>query len=161
MGLIKKRIKKGILETDLITQIGLIVKNIDETSRTYANIFGTKKPPIMETAAKEKTLIEYKGQPTEGRAKLAFFKFKNITLELIEPIGGPSTWQEFLDTHGEGVHHIAFQVKNTKSKIELLAQQGLELEQKGNYTGGHYAYIDGKKSLKLMLELLENDFKKI
>ena len=29
--------------------------------------------------------------------------------------------------------------------------------QKGEYTGGRYAYADARKELKMILELLEND----
>ena len=42
---------------------------------------------------KEETNIKYRGKPTDGRAKLAFLKLGEISLELIEPIGGPSIWQ--------------------------------------------------------------------
>jgi len=33
----------------------------------------------------------------------------------------------------------------------------MPLVQKGEYTGGRYAYIDSNSCLKVMLELLEND----
>jgi hypothetical protein len=94
------------------------------------------------------------GKPLKGRAKLAFFRFKNITIELIEPIEGVSTWQKFLNEHGEGVHHIAFNVRKKKSVIERLKGLNMNVEQKGNYTGGSYTYIDSTKDLKVMLELL-------
>jgi hypothetical protein len=41
----------------------------------------------------------FRGSPSQGRAKLAFFNLNNIVLEIIEPIGGPSTWSEFLEKH--------------------------------------------------------------
>jgi hypothetical protein len=36
-----------------------------------------------------------------------------LSIELIEPDGKPSTWQEFLDIRGEGIHHIAFLQEGT------------------------------------------------
>jgi 4-hydroxyphenylpyruvate dioxygenase-like putative hemolysin len=81
----------------------------------------------------------------------------SVQLELIEPVGAPSTWQAFRDEHGEGVHHIAFQIKGMETQVGLLADRDMSLIQRGEYTGGRYAYIDGTAQLKLILELLEND----
>ena len=80
-----------------------------------------------------------------------------MDIELIEPDENPSTWREFLDTNGEGVHHIAFVIKDMAGKIRKLADMGLPLIQRGEYTGGRYAYIESNDKLKVMLELLEND----
>ena len=148
--------KKNTLGTNVITQIGIIVKNIAQTAQDYAHFFNVPVPTIAETSSVSETHMEYRGKPSEGRAKLAFFRFKNITIELIEPIGGPSTWQEFLETKGEGVHHIAFQVKNSDGKTLTLAQQKIPLVQKGDYRGGCYKYLDATPTLKLILEFLEN-----
>jgi len=96
-----------------------------------------------------------RGKATDARAKLAFFQMgEQLSLELIEPIGGPSTWQEFLDTHGEGVHHIAFRVKGTDSILAQLESKGLTTVQTGDHTGGRYAYVDAMDTLKIFLELL-------
>jgi 4-hydroxyphenylpyruvate dioxygenase-like putative hemolysin len=79
-----------------------------------------------------------------------------VTIELIEPVGGPSTWQEFLDKHGEGVHHLAFMVKGTDQVVAVLEGQGIPMVQQGDYTGGRYTYLDGESKLGVVLELLEN-----
>ena len=44
-----------------------------------------------------------------------------------------------------------------KEKISALEQEKMPLLQKGEYTGGRYAYMDSTKDLKVILELLEND----
>jgi hypothetical protein len=85
---------------------------------------------------------------------LAFFRLENITIELIEPIGGPSTWREFLEKNGEGVHHIAFRVGNMKEKVMLLEKHGMSEVQRGDFTGGAYSYVDSEKQLGVLLELL-------
>jgi hypothetical protein len=41
--------------------------------------------------------------------------------------------------------------------LGLLAERGVELIQRGEYTGGRYAYCDALDELGLVLELLEND----
>jgi 4-hydroxyphenylpyruvate dioxygenase-like putative hemolysin len=114
-------------------------------------------PKVIITDPAEKAHTRYRGQPTQGRAKLAFFQLgSQVSLELIEPVGGPSTWQEHLDKHGEGMHHIAFRVKGMDEVIGKLEVQGISLIQRGDYTGGRYAYLDATEKLKVVLELLEN-----
>ena len=145
------------LGSSTIVQVGLIVRDIEKTAKAYADLFGVEVPEWSLTDPEEKAQTRYRGQPTEARAKLAFFRLGSVSLELIEPVGGPSTWQEFLDTNGEGVHHIAFHIKGMDEQVALLAGKGMPLVQRGEYTGGRYAYIDGSAELKLILELLEND----
>lgn len=146
-----------VLGTNFITQIGIVVKDIERVSQTYAEFFGVEKPEANWTDAVEKAETEYKGNSTVARAKLAFFNMGSLQLELIEPDEHPSTWREFLDEHGEGVHHIAFQIEGMKDKIQILQGKNMPLVQKGEYTGGRYAYIDSVPDLKVMIELLEND----
>ncbi len=71
-------------------------------------------------------------------------------------MGGPSTWKDFLDEKGEGVHHIAFMVKGTDQVVARLEKKGIGLIQQGHYTGGMYSYMDSEASLGVILELLEN-----
>jgi catechol 2,3-dioxygenase-like lactoylglutathione lyase family enzyme len=143
--------------SNVITQVAIVVKDVEKTARAYAEVFGMPVPNVIITDTEDKSQIRYHGQPTSGRAKLAFFKLGAVSLEIIEPVGGPSTWQEFLDTRGEGIHHIAFEVKGMTETIRFLESKGMPLVQKGEYTGGRYAYMDSAAKLAAILELLEND----
>lgn len=149
---------KGILGTQLVTQIGILVNDIEETSQKYADFLGMDKPAIIVTDTYENARTEYRGKPVAARAKLAFFKVgQNLDIELIEPDHEPSTWRESLDKNGESVHHIAFFINGMKEKILKLEGNNMPLLQKGEYKGGRYAYMDSVKDLKVILELLEND----
>jgi hypothetical protein len=61
--------------------------------------------------------------------------------------------------NGEGVHHIAFNVNSMDEAIKNCKEFGMTLEQRGEFAGGdgRYAYVDARKDLKIVLELLEND----
>lgn len=143
--------------SQVCTQIGIIVKDVQKTAEAYADLFGIDVPNVMETDSYEKAGTTYLGKPSEGRAKLAFFDLGSLQLELIEPVGGPSTWQEFLDEKGEGVHHIAFKIDGMDEQIGILGQKGMPLLQRGCWDGGCYSYVDGTEKLKVILELLEFD----
>ena len=150
--------EKNMLGTNVVTQIGILVNDIEKSSQDYADFLGMDKPQWILTGEYEQTQAEYLGKPSTARAKLAFFKVgPTLSIELIEPDNEPSTWRDDLNKYGEGVHHIAFVIKGMKEKIEICGRNGMPLLQKGEYTGGRYAYIDAKDPLKVLIELLEND----
>ncbi|MBB3114533.1 4-hydroxyphenylpyruvate dioxygenase-like putative hemolysin [Paenibacillus phyllosphaerae] len=146
-----------LTDSNVITQIGILVHDIEKTSQAYAQFFGMDVPSWFWTDTIDKAQTEYRGQPSEARAKLAFFDMGAVQLELIQPDEQPSTWREHLNQHGEGVHHIALNIKGMKTTIAGMAAQGMPLLQKGEYTGGRYAYMDTSDALKVIVELLEND----
>ena len=37
----------GIIDTDVLTQVGFIVKDIEETRKKFAAFFGVEVPPIV------------------------------------------------------------------------------------------------------------------
>jgi methylmalonyl-CoA/ethylmalonyl-CoA epimerase len=139
-----------------VVQVAVVVQDIEKAAAAYADFLDVPVPKWFWTDAEDKAHTEFKGKPSPARAKLAFIELKNITIELIEPDRNPSTWREFLDTKGEGIHHIAFEIKGMDEKVAFLRKKGLPLLQKGDYEGGRYAYIDGTAKLGLILELLEN-----
>ena len=145
------------LGTTTITQVGIIVADIEAKAQAWADILGLPVPEIIITDAVDVAQTEYEGESTPARAKLAFFHLGQVVLELIEPIDGPSTWKDQLDEHGESLHHIAFVIDGMQEKIAYLESKGLSLVQRGEYTGGRYAYVDGTAQLGAILELLEND----
>jgi methylmalonyl-CoA/ethylmalonyl-CoA epimerase len=147
-----------LLGTHVVTQIGLLVNDIEKTSAEYAKFLGIQVPQYIVTDIEPAAQTKYLGKPSQARAKLAFFHVgPDVDIELIEPDHEPSTWRHDLDQNGEGFHHVAFVIKGMKEKIQTLEKHGIPLLQTGEYTGGRYAYLDATKSLKLVLELLEND----
>lgn len=145
------------LGSTTVTQIGIIVDDIEAKARAWADLLGQPAPEIRITDPLERAQTEYCGRPTPARAKLAFFRLGQVSLELIEPLDEPSTWKDQLDRHGNSLHHIAFDIKGMKEQIAFLADRSIPLIQRGEYTGGRYAYLDGVAQLGTVLELLEND----
>ncbi len=145
------------LGTTAVTQIGVVVADIEAKAKSWADLLGVPVPEIIITDGYDVAQTEYIGQATQARAKLAFFNLGQVDLELIEPIDGPSTWKDQLDQHGDSLHHIAFEIKGMKEKVGTLTTKNIPLIQRGEYTGGRYAYLDGTGPLGVVLELLEND----
>jgi catechol 2,3-dioxygenase-like lactoylglutathione lyase family enzyme len=145
------------LGSKTVTQIGIIVRNLEESAQAWSRLLGVPVPETIVTEPVDRTHAQYQGQPTPALAKLAFFQLGQVTLELIEPIGEPSTWQDQLVRHGQSLHHIAFEVKGMADRLTVLAEHGLPVLQRGEYQGGRYAYLDGQQQYGAIVELLEND----
>lgn len=156
----------GIVGSSAVVQVGFVVKDIYETKKKWARFLGMPEPEVSDSGEDEITHTQYKGQPShEAKSLLAFFNFPGgFQIELIQPNEAPSTWREFLDTHGEGIHHLAFEVNGMRmtQAVENCKEFGMTLEQAGEYGNatGRYAYLDAQKDLKTAIELLENDLKK-
>ena len=138
------------LGTRTVAHVALIVKDIGKTTRNYADLFGIEAPKVRLGVSPE-----YMGKPTEGKAKMAFIELENITLEFFEPVGGPSAWQEFLDTRGEGVHHFGFVIHGLEGHVEYFESRDMPVIQSGGGAWGRYRYLDATSGLATMIELLE------
>lgn len=147
----------NLLGTDQVTQIGIVVKDIEKSRKAWAAMLGVSEPDIIVTAGYEQAQTEYRGERSDATAKLCFFHLGQVAIELIEPDGKPSSWQDHLDQFGESVQHIAFVVPSMKEARRNLAEAGMETIQTGEYTGGRYAYLETLKTLGVQVELLEND----
>ncbi|MBE0690978.1 MAG: VOC family protein [Anaerolineae bacterium] len=143
-----------------IMQICVIVDDVERYARQYCEVFGLEMPKEYHvTAGYEETKATYKGSPTDARAKIASWQFGQVQFELLEPIGGPSAWRDFLDEHGPGVHHIAFQVKDSNEVAASFAEHGFAISHQGLFTGlpgGMYTYLDTASALGMTVELLES-----
>jgi catechol 2,3-dioxygenase-like lactoylglutathione lyase family enzyme len=145
------------LQDAKLTQIGIVVRNVDEAARKFSALTGMPAGEAIITDTVDKAHTVYRGKSTPARAKLIFFNMGQVTIEFIEPMEGPSTWREFLEKHGNGLHHIAFNVANTAKTAAAMESQGCRMEQKGDYTGGNYIYVDAAASIGAIVELLQND----
>jgi hypothetical protein len=145
------------LSNGSITHIGLIVKDIEATRQHYIRLFGAPEAGIglVDPPAVAKTM--YLGKPSGAGAKLCHLQVGPIQVELIQPLGGPSTWKDFLDQHGQGVHHIAIVTNDHQADLKLLQGESCPLIQKGEWAGGNYTYSDTQSKLGTILEIIEND----
>jgi len=148
---------EALISEKQMMQVGIIVKDIEKSAKAWANFLGNDEvPEVIVASGSELNPTEYKGEPTDAKARLAFFQLDNITIELIEPLGGPSTWQEFLDTKGEGIHHIAFDINGMNKHVKNFEANGIPMIQHGGWDTGEYGYFDGGNGLALIIELLEH-----
>ena len=76
----------------------------------------------------------YLGKPSPFSLKVCFAKQGSLVWEIMEPIGNdPSLMSDFLSTHGEGIHHVAFDcdARPVAERKEEFSKRGFELVQEG------------------------------
>jgi methylmalonyl-CoA/ethylmalonyl-CoA epimerase len=90
-----------------ITQIAIVVKDLRTTMELYHrtlgwgpwHVFEFFGPPVLHDTVT-------RGVPTSFTVHLASTQVGPLAVELLQPVDGPSIFQEWLDRHGEGIHHI-------------------------------------------------------
>ena len=146
-----------------ISQVGIVVRDIEKTMNEMTRLFGVtpdKKGNIAPTSRR------YHGNDGDFDALIALYDYANIQIELIEPLGGTSIWQEFLDKHGEGIHHIRFTVDDHDEAIRDMAEKGIDVSQSGDslIPGLRWTYFDSEATLGFVFEQLsrygDTEFKK-
>lgn len=149
----------GVVGTNLLAQVGFIVKDVEETKKKWAAFLGVPVPETQPIGDYANTGTSYKGEPAPNAyCWMAFFDVgPGLQLELIQPNEEPSTWRDFLNEHGEGLHHVAFQIRDSKAQVANAEAAGLKLIQHGVYgdKSGEYNYLEAPE-LKCIVELLES-----
>ena len=153
----ESRMPNERFDDQVIFQVAFVTDDIEKTKKWFADMFSMKVPETIVTAPRSESQTEVNGAPSDARCKLAFFEFGNVTVELIEPDEKPSCWRDLLERKGPGFHHFAFKIKGMKDKIAAFEKDGYPLVQRGEFTGGRYAYLDTEKQYGALIELLEFD----
>jgi methylmalonyl-CoA/ethylmalonyl-CoA epimerase len=142
-----------------VVQVAIVVKDIEATSKRWAELLGMPVPEIRTTRPGHEVKEIYRGKPSEGQVKLTFFDLGQVVIELLQPISEGTSWKEFLDEKGEGVQHLGFQVIDPDKTSEQLANDGYPIIHQGRYDtdDGTYTYHETLDALGVVIELLHSD----
>jgi len=143
----------GPFDPASIFQVGIVVKNIDETVKFYGEVFGIGPFEIREVNYPTATFY---GEKAGYRGKRAFAQLGPVTFELIELIEGKTIHEAFLKDKGEGLHHLGFLVKDLKGGVQEAEKRGLKVIQ--GFTredGSGFAYLDSDRIGGVIFELIQ------
>ena len=145
--------KNGINFNGFI-QIALVVKNVEKAAKEWAELFNVPVPEIQDHSSRDNPDVTYRGKTGNYGMKMAVIQAGNWVVELSEPAGGDSTFQEFLDKHGQGVHHLGFEVGEKRNDIvDELKEKGFEMRQMGFYPGSSWTIVDSEDRLGVNLNI--------
>jgi methylmalonyl-CoA/ethylmalonyl-CoA epimerase len=145
-----------IMDGLAITQIGVVVRDIREALRRYHETLGWGPWNVYELTPPRHHHTTLRGEPVDYSMIIAETHAAGpVDFELIQPLDGPSIYKEWLDEHGEGVHHVACMRKGVDAQ-QLLADfeaQGIRRLMGGRIEDTiEYFYLDTEQRLKVILE---------
>jgi len=110
-----------------VEHIGIVVRDIDKVTESWSSLFGLGPWTIREMG----------GGPV--KMKMAFASLGALQIELIQPVEGRIFHSEFLDIHGEGLHHLGFSVDDLDDAVSKLVAQGAKVVSGGQ---GNFVYLE-------------------
>lgn len=129
---------------DKIEHIGIAVKNLEESNKLFASLFGKAHYKVEEVAS-------------EG-VKTSFFNTGPNKIELLQATNVDSPIAKFIEKKGEGIHHIAFAVSDIKTEIKRLKNEGfvvLNEEPKKGADNKLVAFLHPKTTNGVLIELCQ------
>ncbi len=128
-----------------IEHIGIAVKSLDTAIPFYEKLLGQKCYSIEEVA--------------EQKVKTAFFLLGQTKIELLESTDPEGPIGKFIEKKGEGVHHIAYAVKNLEERLKEAEENEIQLIDKTPRKGAeglHIAFLHPKSTHGVLTEFCED-----
>lgn len=95
----------------VLDHIAIAVKSISTSKKIYEDL-GLIFSPDIEEVKEQKVLTAFASVD------------QNAHIELLEPTSTESTIHKFIESKGEGIHHLCFKVLDVKSKTQELTSKG-------------------------------------
>lgn len=95
-----------------LAHIGIAVRSIAEARVFYEGVLGLEVEKVEDI-------------PTEG-VRVALLPFPGGEVELLEPLENDTPVGRFLAKHGEGLHHVSFDVPDVRRSILAGLEHGVE-----------------------------------
>lgn len=95
-----------------LAHIGIAVRSIADARIFYEEVLGLKVEKVEDL-------------PGEG-VRVALLPFPGGEIELLEPVEDDTPVGRFLNKHGEGLHHVSFDVPDVRGAIHAGIEHGVE-----------------------------------
>jgi methylmalonyl-CoA epimerase len=137
------------MKVERIEHLGVALKDIEKGVSFYKDVLGLSVTPIT--------------REEETGAAMAFVNIGESSLELMSPLEQPppgsvgSIMRKFIDTKGEGIHHLAIAVDDIEAALKEMEQKGATLIDKVPRPGAHgkVAFVHPKSTYGILLELCQ------
>ena len=129
---------------DKIEHIGIAVRSLEEAIPVYEKLLNT-------LCYKQETVDDEK-------VNTAFFQTGESKIELLESTTTDGVINRFIERKGEGMHHIAFAVKDIKAEMLRLKESGFQLlneEPKKGADNKWVCFLHPKNTIGVLIELCQ------
>ena len=125
-----------------IEHIGIAVKSLKDSIPLFEK--------LLNTACYKTELVE------SEKVNTAFFKPGPNKIELLESTDSDGVIARFIEKKGEGLHHIAFEVKDSDAEMKRLKNEGFRLLNETPKTGADnklVCFVHPKDTQGVLIEL--------
>lgn len=150
------------METQLknLMQVGIIVRNVDEAVKHYEAMgVGPWDISVMNNTIPPFTDLKFDGKELETKGdilKTAMLTAYGFEVELIEPIAKETAYFKWLEEHGPGIHHVAFDTADSYEDFLATTKEltGKEPWVRGTGINGlmDFSYVDLREEMGLIVE---------
>ncbi len=102
--------------------------------------------------------LDYTDTVPGSGVRVAFLGAGGTHVELIEPLDPKGAVARFLESRGEGLHHIAFETDDIVAELARLAMAGFDLVDRAPRTGARgrrVAFVHPRSAHGVLLELVQ------
>ena len=150
-------VAENLLDAPLmISQIAVVCRDLKKTMEQYTKLLGWGPWNVYRHEPPRLHHTELHGQPTDYTMLGAETQVGGMGFELLQPLEGPSVYTEWLEEHGEGLHHVAVMLHDIDESVALkarFAQVGASVLMGGRIGETiEFFYLDTEPSLKIILE---------
>ncbi len=147
-----------------VDQLGFVVRDIDETIKSYYERFGIGDWKIYTYGKPLLSFMNYHGKPFEYRARIALSYFGESRVELIQNLEGKTVYTDFIEAHGYGLQHLGIYVPDIKAALAEASSAGFSVLMEGGGFGldgdGHFAYLDTEGLCGITYELIQRPLRR-
>ena len=126
-----------------IHHVATVVRDLDAAVKFHAEVLGLPLEQIADVPSQE--------------VRIAFLTAGDSKIELVAPMNSTSGVARFLETKGEGFHHLCLEVADIDAELQRLAATGIQLINVVAVEGveGPVAFLHPKSCHGILVELIE------
>lgn len=126
-----------------INHVAIVVRDIEESIKMWEGAFGLKLDHVEDVPSQ--------------KAKVAFFPVGDSEVELVMPTDPESGMGKYLESKGEGMHHLCLEVEDIEATMAQMKEKGVRLinEAPQVLPGRKMAFIHPKSANGVLVELYE------
>jgi hypothetical protein len=147
-----------------IVHVGIVVPDLQAAMEFYWRTLCIG-PWMGNTLESPPLTTTYCGETCTFKALIATAEAWPVAIELIQPLEGRSSYHTFLETKGQGIHHVAMLVPSMDEALASFREQGISVLQFIKGTGkagdGCQAYLDTERTFGTIIQLVESPIEQV
>jgi hypothetical protein len=134
-------------------QVAIVVNDLDGAMKRHWEVFKIGPWDIYTFTPRKLTNYIYRGRPAKHTCLIAVTWTGDTQLELIQPLTGYSIYDEHLEKHGEGLHHIKLYYSDCQSAVADFTRRGYPVLQSVRIDDDEHYYLDTEKDYRYIVEV--------